>query len=115
IKAGIITDMSDKIAEVTSAVAAAASSVMATPGFVDIFDHFGIIRPEHDDRANSEMSPADMFFLTMSLFLVGGCVSIVGGYYLNRALRGKNAADTIKAAENKKNKAAAKEETKKAN
>ncbi|KAJ1855961.1 hypothetical protein LPJ73_002254 [Coemansia sp. RSA 2703] len=108
--------MSDTIAKATSVAAAAASSVMATPGFVDIFDHFGVIRPEHDDRANSEMSPADMFFLTMSLFLVGGCVSIVGGYYLNRALRSKSASDTVKAAENKKNKAAAKEkETKKAN
>ncbi|KAJ1964997.1 hypothetical protein GGI12_001057 [Dipsacomyces acuminosporus] len=64
--------------------------VNGTPAIADIFDEFGVIRPEFDDRTESEMSPADMFFLTMSLFLVGGCVSIVGGYYLNRALRGKN-------------------------
>ncbi|KAJ2329361.1 hypothetical protein GGI00_003960 [Coemansia sp. RSA 2681] len=89
--------------------------VSATPGYVDIFDHFGVIRPEFDDRANSEMSPADMFFLTMSLFLVGGCVSIVGGYYLNRALRGSNAKATVKAAEDKRAAAGEKTLTKKDN
>ncbi|KAJ1866321.1 hypothetical protein LPJ78_001892 [Coemansia sp. RSA 989] len=80
-----------------------ASSVMATvaPGYVDIFDQYGVIRPEFDDRTESEMSPADMFFLTMSLFLVGGCVSIVGGYYLNRALRSNKDKASIKAAEKK--------------
>ncbi|KAJ2001322.1 hypothetical protein GGI04_002499 [Coemansia thaxteri] len=82
---------------VASAVASAAPKMV-----VDIFDHFGVIRPEFDDRAESEMSPADMFFLTMSLFLVGGCVSIVGGYYLNRALRGTSAKATVKAAEDKR-------------
>ncbi|KAJ1819629.1 hypothetical protein GGH91_006333 [Coemansia sp. RSA 2671] len=87
----------------------------AAPGYIDIFDHFGVIRPEFDDRANSEMSPADMFFLTMSLFLVGGCVSIVGGYYLNRALRGSNAKATVKAAEDKRAAASEKTPTKKDN
>ncbi|KAJ2720540.1 hypothetical protein GGI07_004544 [Coemansia sp. Benny D115] len=92
--------MSDTVAKVV----ATAASVMAsgTPAIVDIFDNFGVIRPEFDDRTESEMSPADMFFLTMSLFLVGGCVSIVGGYYLNRALRSKSATETVKAAEKKK-------------
>ncbi|KAJ1801813.1 hypothetical protein LPJ75_006390, partial [Coemansia sp. RSA 2598] len=79
--------MSDFATKITAAAASVVAS--ATPGFVDIFNEFGVIKPEHDDRAESEMSPADMFFLTMSLFLVGGCVSIVGGYYLNRALRSK--------------------------
>ncbi|KAI7834982.1 hypothetical protein BX661DRAFT_195540 [Kickxella alabastrina] len=91
--------MSDSISQVTETVASVMAS--ATAGFVDIFDNLGIIKTEFDDRANSEMSPADMFFLTMSLFLVGGCVSIVGGYYLNRALRSKSAAETVKAAEKK--------------
>ncbi|KAJ2084431.1 hypothetical protein H4R24_000061 [Coemansia sp. RSA 988] len=80
------------------------SSAMVSAGSdkVDIFDHFGVIKPGFDDRAESEMSPADMFFLTISLFLVGGCVSIVGGYYLNRALRSSSTKATVKAAEEKK-------------
>ncbi|KAJ2163153.1 hypothetical protein GGF46_000082 [Coemansia sp. RSA 552] len=78
-----------------------ASSIMANAKPADIFDHVGVIRPEYDDRVESEMSPADMIFLTMSLFLVGGCVSIVGGYYLNRALRNKGDTETIKAADKK--------------
>ncbi|KAJ2344150.1 hypothetical protein GGF43_005518 [Coemansia sp. RSA 2618] len=92
-----------------------ASSVMATvvPARADIFDNFGVIKPEFDDRANSEMSPADMFFLTMSLFLVGGCVSIVGGYYLNRALRSKKDTESVKAAADKKK--AAEKPSKKSN
>ncbi|KAJ2852670.1 hypothetical protein IWW36_000027 [Coemansia brasiliensis] len=88
---------------VAAKIAETASSVMATvvPGYVDIFDQYGVIKPEFDDRTESEMSPADMFFLTMSLFLVGGCVSIVGGYYLNRALRSNKDKSSIKAAEKK--------------
>ncbi|KAJ2773958.1 hypothetical protein IWQ57_001049 [Coemansia nantahalensis] len=99
--------MSESVAKVVvETVASAMASVMVRP--VDIFDHFGVIRPEYDDRAESEMSPADMFFLTMSLFLVGGCVSIVGGYYLNRALRGSSAKATVKAAAASKSAKAAK-------
>ncbi|KAJ1641561.1 hypothetical protein LPJ64_006466 [Coemansia asiatica] len=108
--------MSDIVTKITATAASVVAS--ATPGFIDIFDNFGIIRPEHDDRTESEMSPADMFFLTMSLFLVGGCVSIVGGYYLNRALRSKKDTATVKAAEQKKaakEKKAAVVETKKDN
>lgn len=77
-------EMAAKVAQTVGSVIA-----KATPQFVDIFDQFGVIKPEHDDRVESEMSPADMFFLTMSLFLVGGCVSIVGGYYLARSFRGE--------------------------
>ncbi|KAJ1736262.1 hypothetical protein LPJ61_000046 [Coemansia biformis] len=88
--------MSESVIKVVETVSSAMAS--AAVRRVDIFDHFGVIRPEYDDRAESEMSPADMFFLTMSLFLVGGCVSIVGGYYLNRALRGKSAKAVVKAA-----------------
>ncbi|KAJ1847043.1 hypothetical protein H4S02_010387 [Coemansia sp. RSA 2611] len=89
---------------VAAKIVETASSMMATviPGYVDIFDEFGVIKPGFDDRAESEMSPADMFFLTMSLFLVGGCVSIVGGYYLNRALRSKKDTASVKAAASKK-------------
>ncbi|KAJ2747016.1 hypothetical protein GGI20_000912 [Coemansia sp. BCRC 34301] len=100
--------MADAIISNVASVVASAKR-----GYVDIFDHFGVIRPEFDDRANSEMSPADMFFLTMSLFLVGGCVSIVGGYYLNRALRGSNAKATVKAAEDRRAAAGEKSATKK--
>ncbi|KAJ2782672.1 hypothetical protein H4R18_002150 [Coemansia javaensis] len=92
--------MSETIARVAETVSSAMAS--AASGYVDIFDKFGVIRPEYDDRAESEMSPADMFFLTMSLFLVGGCVSIVGGYYLNRALRGSSAKVIAKEAARKK-------------
>ncbi|KAJ2797792.1 hypothetical protein H4R20_005058 [Coemansia guatemalensis] len=89
---------------VAAKVAETVSSAMASvgSGSVDIFDHFGVIKPDFDDRTESEMSPADMFFLTMSLFLVGGCVSIVGGYYLNRALRSSSSKATVKAAAEKK-------------
>ncbi|KAJ2814543.1 hypothetical protein FBU31_007253 [Coemansia sp. 'formosensis'] len=51
----------------------------------------------------------------MSLFLVGGCVSIVGGYYLNRALRGSSAKAAVKAAEDKRAAASEKTPTKKDN
>ncbi|KAJ2304494.1 hypothetical protein IWW55_002096 [Coemansia sp. RSA 2706] len=59
------------------------------PGYVDIFDQFGVIRPEHDDRTASEMTPADMFYLTMLIALVGGSAVIIGGYYISRTLCGK--------------------------
>ncbi|KAJ1995805.1 hypothetical protein GGI25_000319 [Coemansia spiralis] len=92
-----------KVVETAASVVARAKG-----GHRDIFDEFGVIRPEYDDRTESEMSPADMFFLTISLFLVGGCVTIVGGYYLNRALRGKSDKETVKAAANKRKAAEAK-------
>ncbi|KAJ2501231.1 hypothetical protein GGI11_007813 [Coemansia sp. RSA 2049] len=81
---------------------AASAALKAGAPRADIFDEFGVIRPEYDDRTQSEMSPADMFFLTISLFLVGGCVTIVGGYYLNLAFRGSSAKATAKTAKNKK-------------
>ncbi|KAJ2536309.1 hypothetical protein EV175_006816 [Coemansia sp. RSA 1933] len=84
------------IAKVVETAASAAAKAGAA--YVDIFNEFGVIRPEYDDRTQSEMSPADMFFLTISLFLVGGCVSIVGGYYLNLAFRGSSAKAKVKAA-----------------
>ncbi|PIA19137.1 hypothetical protein COEREDRAFT_90492 [Coemansia reversa NRRL 1564] len=92
--------MSESVAKVLESVSSA--MVNAGSGQVDIFDHFGVIKPGFDDRAESEMSPADMAFLTMSVFLVGGCISIVGGYYLNRALRSSDTKGTVKASADKK-------------
>ncbi|KAJ1801043.1 hypothetical protein LPJ59_000618 [Coemansia sp. RSA 2399] len=89
-----------------------AASAAVKAAHVDIFNEYGVIRPEYDDRTQSEMSPADMFFLTISLFLVGGCVSIVGGYYLNLAFRGSGAKAAVKAAGDKRPAAAANAKTK---